>query len=228
MRTGEKSFCVPEPSRHRGVMSPPSDAPPSDAPPPDATSLREAALSYLARYASTEAALRRVLLKRIDRWARLQADAEDVAVVVAAAREAIQGVIAGLVSAGALSDEGFAKGRARSLTRTGRSRRAIQARLMAKGVAPGLARSAAGDDAGTELGAALILARRRRIGPFRGGETALGHGDTRDLAAARRRELGMFARAGFARGTAEQALDMDAEEALRRIEALRLDATLPD
>ena len=38
--------------------------------PPDQAELRQAALSYLARYASTQAALARVLDKRIDTWAR--------------------------------------------------------------------------------------------------------------------------------------------------------------
>jgi regulatory protein len=191
-------------------------APPSDLPPPDAASLREAALTYLARYAATEAALRRVLANRIQRWAQTQADRDIAAPAIAAARQAIEGVIADLVRAGALSDAGFAEARARSLVRTGRSRRAIQARLLAKGVPGDLARSAAGDDAGTELAAALSLARRRRIGPFRTRQPD-------DPAAARRKELGMFARAGFARQTAEQALDMALEDAESRINALRSD-----
>ena len=191
-------------------------SPPSDPPLPNASTLREAALTYLARYAATEAALRRILAKRIERWARTQTDPDEAVPVVAAAHEAVDGVIADLVRAGALSDEGFAQGRARSLLRTGRSRRAIQARLLAKGVAPDLARSAAGDDAGTELAAALILVHRRRIGSFRAVET-------QDPAATRRKELGMLARAGFARETAERALDMDVEEATNRIDALRSD-----
>jgi regulatory protein len=196
-------------------------SPPSDQPPPDAASLREAALTYLARYAATEVALRRVLAKRLERWARSQTSPEDAAPVVAAAREAIEHVITTLVGAGAVSDAGFAQGRARALQRSGRSRLAIRAGLMAKGVALELARSAAGDDPGTELAAALIVARRRRIGPFRAAEPE-------DAAAVRRKELGMLARAGFARETAERALDMAAEEAMNRINALRSDQTLPD
>ena len=191
-------------------------SPPSHLPLPDASTLREAALTYLARYAATEAVLRRILAKRIERWARTQRDPDEAAPLVAAAHEAIKGVIADLVRAGALSDEGFAQGRARSLNRTGRSRRAIQARLLAKGVAPDLARSAAGDDAETELAAALVLVRRRRIGSFRTAEPL-------DPAATRRKELGTLARAGFARETAERALDMDAEEATNRIHVLRSD-----
>jgi len=189
---------------------------PPKPPAPDAASLHQAALTYLARYAATEAGLRRVLTKRIDRWARAQDDPDAAAPVVAAAREAIATVVAAMVRAGAVSDAGFAEGRVKTLVRTGRSRRAIQARLIAKGVAPELARSAAGDDDGTELAAALILARRRRIGPFRTAEPE-------DPPAARLKAMGMLARAGFARDTVEQALDMDAAEAESRIHALRSD-----
>ena len=39
-------------------------------PPPNAARLREAALAHLARFAATEAGLRRVLERRIARWAR--------------------------------------------------------------------------------------------------------------------------------------------------------------
>ena len=187
--------------------------------PPDAANLRQAALTYLARYAATEASLRRILTKRLDRWAQAQADPDSAAAVVAAARQAIEAVVAAMVRAGAVSDAGFAEGRARSLIRSGRSRRAVQARLLAKGVPLDLARRAAGDDAETELAAALIMTRRRRIGPFRSAEPE-------DLAAARRKELAILARAGFARDTVEQVLDMDAGEAERRIRALRSDQAI--
>ena len=59
---------------------------------------------------------------RVERWARTRTDPEDAASVVAAASEAIEQVIAALVRAGALSDAGFAQGRARTLLRNGRSR----------------------------------------------------------------------------------------------------------
>ncbi len=193
----------------------------SQPPTPDAASLHQAALNYLARYASTEAGLRRFLSRRIDRWAQAQADRDSAAAVVAAARAAIAGVVAAMVRAGAVNDAGFAEGRARSLVRSGRSRRAIQVRLLAKGIGPELARSAAGADAATELTAALILARRRRIGPYRAVEP-------QDPAAAWRKELGLLARAGFARDTAERALGMAAGDAEDRIHALRSDRDLPD
>jgi len=182
--------------------------------PPDAATLQEAALVYLGRYAATEAGLRRVLLRRVDRWAQAQPDADAAAPTVAEARTAIDALIARLAGMGAVSDAGFAQSRARSLVRSGRSRRAVQAALVAKGVAPDLARDATGEDDAAELAAALVLARKRRIGPYRAAPAS-------DPQAARHRELGVLARAGFARDTAEHALAMDREEAEQRIHALR-------
>jgi regulatory protein len=188
-----------------------SDTAPS---PPDAGSLYQTALAHLARYAATEAGLRHVLHRVVDRWARTQADPEAAAPAITAAREAIEGAIGRLVQAGAISDAAFAEHRAKSLARGGRSNRAVQARLIAKGVAPELARAASVSDAETELAAALVLARRRRIGPYRA------KGDDPD-AAARMKELGLLARAGFSRDIADKALNMTREEAESRIFELR-------
>ena len=140
--------------------------------PPTRSSLYQAALTYLARYAATEAGLRRVLTRQVERWARTQTDPEVAAPVVEAAREAIEAVIGRLVEAGAVSDTAFAENRARSLVRGGQSNRAVQARLIAKGVSPEVARAASASDAETELAAALVLARKRRIGPYRTKEGA--------------------------------------------------------
>lgn len=167
-------------------------------------------MSYLARYAATEAGLRRVLERRIDTWARRAADRDAVADQVAAARQAVRQVVARLVAAGAVSDAAFAESRARGLINAGRSRRAVAAGLAAKGVNAELARSVLPDDADTELASAFVLARKRRIGPFRTSDDA-----------DRQREFGIMARAGFPRAVAEQALDAGAEEALEAIRRLR-------
>src|ERR1700712_4270213 len=102
--------------------------------PPDGGSLHQAALNYLARYPATEAGLRRVLERRIDRWARAQPDQDAAPATVLAARASIAGVVRRLADAGALSDTAFAESRALSLVRGGQSARSIQMRLVAKGV----------------------------------------------------------------------------------------------
>jgi len=185
-------------------------------PPPDAAALHDAAMDYLARYAATEAGLYRVLERRIERWAR-GAEAGDrdlVAAQTATAKFAAREVVARLVAAGAVSDAAFAESRARSLVRAGRSQRAVAANLAAKGVSTDTLRRVLPEhDAETELAAALVLARRRRIGPFRTG--------AQPDAAGQRRELAMFARAGFAQSVARRALDTPPDEAEALVHELR-------
>jgi regulatory protein len=77
----------------------------------------------------------------------------------------------------------------------------IAAKLMAKGIAPDQAREVVPEHQGGELASALILARKRRIGPFRRAESD------------RNRELGVLARAGFPRDVALRVLEMEAAEA---------------
>jgi regulatory protein len=189
----------------------------SAGPVPDETSLHEAALYYLARYAATEAGLRRVLDRRIERWARRAAiavgDGETIAAQAAGARAVVDDVVARLVAAGAVNDAAYAESRSRSLLRAGRSRRAVVAHLATKGVDPATVRSVLPDDVQSELAAALVLARKRRIGPFR-----MGHGPDD---AERQRELGILARAGFPQDVARRALAMDIIQAETLVNRLR-------
>ncbi len=179
--------------------------------------LHDAALAYLARYAATEIGLLRVLQRRLDRWKRLAQrnglDAESIAAQAATARDAMREVVARLVAAGAVNDAAYAESRARSLVRAGRSRRAISAYLAAKGVDPATAATALPTPEEGEIAAALVLARKRRIGPFRSGQAP--------DEAGRRRELGVLARAGFARSVAQQALAMDPNQAEALVNELR-------
>ncbi|MFO0188642.1 MAG: hypothetical protein ACK55J_18735, partial [Alphaproteobacteria bacterium] len=86
-------------------------------PPPNAARLREAALAHLARFAATEAGLRRVLERRVARWARA-AEAEGqpreaIAASAAALTTEIAIIAQSLVAAGAVTDAAFAERRAR-------------------------------------------------------------------------------------------------------------------
>lgn len=185
--------------------------------PPSRDELRAAALSYLARYASTQAALARVLDKRIDTWARKagsryeigEQDRATVAAAVAAAKTLAREVVASMTQAGAVDDAAFAEMRANSLRRAGRSHRAVAAALAAKGVDAETARDVLENEAiggqTAELTAAVRLARKRRIGPFRAGE--------RPDPPGRMKELAILARAGFAQPVARRALDMERAEA---------------
>ncbi len=194
-------------------------------PAPDRARLREAALAHLARFAASEAGLLRMLDRRIRRWAQRAgaegAAPEQVASQSRAARDEARLVAARLVADGVLDDGAYAEARARSLARSGRSRRATLAHLAGRGIDPELARSALPDDPDTDLAAAVLQARRRRIGPYADGE-----GDAEAEAAtadpvARNRALAALGRAGFDRDTAERALGLDRAAADALILALR-------
>jgi regulatory protein len=175
------------------------------------TALREAALAHLARFATTEAGLRRVLGNRIRRWAREAAaegqEPDSIAATAATAKAQAAALAARLVQAGAVDDALFAQARARRLQGSGRSARATLAHLAAKGVAAETARAAlAHEDMPGEFAAALILCRKRRFGPFAAGEAA---------PELRRKWLASLARAGFGGEMARRALALPRAEAER-------------
>jgi regulatory protein len=152
--------------------------------------LEAAALRYLGRYASSVENLRRVLARKTDD------------------RAAIEAVVAKCVRLGLVDDRSYAAGRSASLARAGGSRRAIADRLRAKGVDAETIRDALAG--ASDLAAACALARRRRLGPYR---------PPAQRQAFRERDLAAFARAGFALEIARQVLacaDPDEAEALTR------------
>ncbi|MBL6076516.1 RecX family transcriptional regulator [Belnapia sp. T18] len=178
-------------------------------PPPGEAKLREAALAHLARFAATELGLRRVLERKVDRWAR-RAEAEGQDTAPAAEVRALAAQVARqMVALGAVDDAAFAMARARRLAKAGRSRRAIAAHLAGKGVAREVAAAALPEE---ELDAALAQCRRRRIGPFAPAPMER---------EARMKAMGALARAGFGRDVAEAALDMAPEEAEERLLRLK-------
>jgi regulatory protein len=159
----------------------------------DAALIEAWALSYLERYATSAANLRRVLRRRAQR--RLGAGNRDGTLAAAALIDAL---VARYCETRLLDDSAYAAARARRDLARGRSLRRIAARLAAKGV--GAAAAGAAIDAlregaaDPELAAAIGFARRRRLGPFRA------------QPADRSRELATFARAGFTQRAAETVL----------------------
>lgn len=167
----------------------------------NAAELHEAALAYLSRRPATVAMMTQVLRRKV---MKKGGDLEELS-------EVIRGVVTRLVEAGLVNDGTFAATRARRLAGQGRSSRAIAAHLAQKGVRSELARSVIERDG--DLDAALVLTKKRRIGAFRREETIDGP--------AKQKELGVLARAGFDRSTAERALRFDREEAEERLGARR-------
>lgn len=162
--------------------------------------LHAAALRYLERFAASAEMVRRVLARRVERAARAGLTER------ADGRRLIERVVGRLAAAGVIDDAGFAEAKTRSLNRRGASARAIRARLAAQGLGAeqvGAALAALQAEGGDpELAAAVALARRRRLGPFRAD----------DRAAHRLRDLGVMARAGFGGEVARRVIDAAPDE----------------
>ena len=158
--------------------------------------LEKAAFSYLARYAASAAHVARLLMARVERSARVHGTDPR------AGRRAVEALIRRLVERGLLDDAGYARARAASLFRRGESLHAIRRRLAAKGVGGediALALAALSDEAAEpDLAAAVTLARRRRLGPFR---------PAAERAERRERDLAALGRRGFDFGTARRVVD---------------------
>ncbi|MBX9633540.1 MAG: RecX family transcriptional regulator [Magnetospirillum sp.] len=164
--------------------------------------LENAALHYLERYASSSNNLKRVLLRKVDRSiAHWGGERESYTAQVDA-------TIAKLARLGYLDDSAYAGMKARSLHRQGKGSRTIRAALAAKGIDAELtaaALDALTDEVGDpEFTAAVKLARKRKLGPFR----PVGRAEMRN------KDLAVLARAGFDFGTARRVIEAESPEAL--------------
>lgn len=180
---------------------------PGDISPVDRSWLRRAAFHYLERYAASEARLAAVLKRKIARRASLngaKADPTDrdaaVAEVVDACRQF------GLMDDVALAEMKVASGR-----RKGLSSRKLAETLVAKGIDRETARAAIAADDTDENLAALRLARRRRIGPWR-------RTPSPDRAALDR-EVASLCRAGYPYPIARMVVSMDLDAAEEKLAA---------
>lgn len=184
----QNTFAEPEVTRSGGSGS--GDNPPARrrraSKPISEDRLYQTALYYLGRYAASSASVRRVLGRRVTKYAAIDG------VELETARGWIDSIIERLTRSGILDDSGFAAGRARALFDRGLSPRLIAVKLAEKGLARGVVEQAIAtllqDHRDPDLTAARKLARRRRLGPFRPRATREPH---------RNRDLAVMARAGF-------------------------------
>ncbi len=164
--------------------------------------IENAALAYLGRFATSGENLRRVLMRKVERSARAHGSdrAEGAAIVDA--------LIGRFTHSGLLDDLTYAEGRALSMHRRGASARAIRLKLRQKGVADELVEDAvaglARESPEPELAAALRLAERRRLGPYRAAARP----------AMREKDLAALARAGFSHDTARRIIEAESTAVL--------------
>ncbi len=165
--------------------------------------LENAALYHLERYATSRSHLARLLMMRVERSARAHGtDREEGA-------KQIDAILDKLVRNGLLDDRGYAETRARSLHRRGTSARGIRADLAAKGVAADLIESALTglreQSADPEVTAAIVYARKRRLGPYR---VEAQRAEKRD------RDMAALGRKGFSYDLVRRIIDAENPEAV--------------
>ena len=171
--------------------------------------LENAAAFYLERYPTTAEGLRRVLMRRVRRAEMAEAAVMDNV------EQAIDAIVARFVASGVIDDAAFAQTKARALHRRGASTRMTQQKLRLAGVdrdtldkaMTSLDDELATDPKSREHRAAVALARRRRLGPFRASEQRKQH---------RLRDLAALARAGFGGDVARKVIDAADPDALER------------
>lgn len=176
---------------------------------PTPESLANAALFYLGRYAASEAGLRRVLDGKIRRYASADPTFAGDSAAQESLRAAIDGIVEKHKKLGVINDKAFAEMKVGSLRRAGKSARRIGQSLSQKGVKGDLIEGALAaheqDNEDSEMRAAVALARRRGLGPYRRGEPTQ---DPKEQA----REIAIFARAGFSFATAKKLLGFGPED----------------
>lgn len=155
--------------------------------PLDATQLRDMALAYVARYATSAAKLERYLARKLRErgWAEGE-EQPDLAALVSRYAEL-----------GYVDDEAFARMRGSSLLRRGYGGRRVAQSLAEDGIGADL-RSAVSASEGELRRAALVLARKRRLGPF---------GREVPDREAREKQVGVMLRAGHSMDTARKIVD---------------------
>jgi regulatory protein len=192
-------------------MTEASPPPKSRAKPPrriSAQSLENSALYYLQRYDSTAENLRRVLTRKVRRAAMHP----EATVDPAAASEWIAAVVAKMQRLGYVDDTRTATAKARGLFAKGAPPATIRRRLALAGAGEDAIDAALGEIAGETMSetdltraAAITLARRKRLGPYR---------PEADRPDRRQKDMATLARAGFDFETARRIIDAPDVESL--------------
>lgn len=158
-------------------------APSSAASPLDRSALERKALDYIGRYEAPASRITAVLRRMVEREARRQSIDRE------AALRMIDEVVADLVARGLIADHRYAGIRVRQLRDRGTGTSMIRQDLRARGVSATVVDDVLAsetDPAAANLAAAIALARRRKLGPFRPAH-AREENRMRDMAALARR-----------------------------------------
>lgn len=162
--------------------------------PLDAARLNEMALAYVARFATSAGKLSDYLRRKLrERGWEGEGEAD------------IGAIVGRFVALGYVDDAGFARGKAQSLRRRGYGARRIDQALGAAGIDESVRDGSRGSEADARR-AALVMARKRRFGPF-------GKGEGLDPAV-REKQVAAMLRAGHPLAHAREVVNAPSEQAL--------------
>lgn len=162
--------------------------------PLNATQLRDLAMSYVARYATSSAKLERYLARKLRE--RGWEEGEE-------AQPDIPALVSRYVELGYVDDEGFARSKSHSLMRRGYGKRRVDQVLGHDGISANIREDVAPPEA-QQRHAALALAQKRRFGPF-----AL---QAPDLAK-KQKQISAMLRAGHNLDSARKMVDAESSDA---------------
>lgn len=155
--------------------------------PLDKTSMRDLALSYVARFSTTGAKLEAYLARKL-RERGTGEDAEGRTIDLD-----VQGLVAEFVERGYVDDDAYARSKSRDLTARGYGARRVEQALWAAGVEENLRNEHVPGEMESRNAAAL-MARKRRFGPY--GAPLEEDADRSELHKKREKQVAAMLRAG--------------------------------
>ena len=161
------------------------------AKPLDRTRLEELALAYVARFATSTGKLRTYLERKLRERGYVEGEEADV-----------EGLVSRYAEKGYVDDEAYGRARASELTARGYGARRVEQTLRAAGIGEGLRHDLEPGE-GAKRRAVLVLARRRRFGPF---GQPLG-GAPEEVRKLREKRLAAMVRAGHEFGHARRVIE---------------------
>jgi len=175
--------------------------------------LRSAGLFYLQRFPASTHQFHGAMMNKVRRSCGFHKTQK-----INECEKLVDDLVKDFVTSGVLNDELYAQAMVTSLRRQGKSKRSIFAKLKIKGLGDDMIEKKLSEydeerhelPADAELEAAIIFARKKRIGPFKKDSDNKSEEEKDKLT---KKALGAMGRAGFFYDTVQIVFDMNAEEA---------------
>jgi len=175
--------------------------------PLDESGLRDLALSYVARFATSGAKLEAYLARKIrERGVAEDADGREVSIDVPA-------LVERLIELGYVDDAAYARAKSRDLLARGMGARRVDQALYAAGIEEGVRSENAPGEAEARR-SAILLAKKRRFGPFARDKVGGGGQDNELDRKLREKQIAAMLRAGHGFDAARKVVETRSEDEL--------------